>query len=150
MKQILANVRWILLALAAGAALGLAFPQAALTLTPITKLLLQLIKAAATPLVLFAVLEAILRHRVAGGDFFRLLGITLINATVAIAIGLLIANLFVPGQYLTFLAADVGAAATQTDFLDMLAKQLPVSVVQPLADNSIRSVIIMALTFGFG
>lgn len=149
MKLVTSNIGWIILALITGAGLGLAFPQAALAITPITKFLLQLIKAAATPLVLFAVLEAILRYRVAGNDFIKLLIITLINASIAISIGLLIANVFVPGQYLTFLASDVTAATKEIDFLDMLAKQLPVSIVQPLADNSIMPVVIMAIAFGF-
>ncbi|MCK9991880.1 MAG: hypothetical protein Dbin4_00400 [Alphaproteobacteria bacterium] len=151
MKQIITSVRWIILALVAGAALGLTFPGTALAITPITKFLLQLIKAAATPLVLFAVMEAILRFRVAGADFFKLLIIVLINSSIAIAIGLLIANIFVPGQYLTFLAGDAAAAGAgkEIDFLDMIAKQLPVSIVQPLADNSIMPVVIMAVAFGF-
>jgi DAACS family dicarboxylate/amino acid:cation (Na+ or H+) symporter len=149
MKHITNSIGWIILALITGAGLGLAFPQAALAITPVTKFLLQLIKAAATPLVLFAVLEAILRYRVAGNDFIKLLVITLINASIAISIGLLIANAFVPGQYLSFLASDVSAATKEVDFLDMLAKQLPVSIVQPLADNSIMPVVIMAIAFGF-
>ncbi|MEQ1889075.1 MAG: dicarboxylate/amino acid:cation symporter [Alphaproteobacteria bacterium] len=149
MNQIIRSIRWIILALAGGAGLGLAFPEAAMTITPVTKFLLQLIKAAATPLVLFAVLEAILRYRVAGGDFLKLLVITLINSAIAISIGLLIANVFAPGQYLTFLAGDVAVASKDIDFLDLIAKQLPVSIVQPLADNSIMPVVIMAIAFGF-
>ena len=150
MKLITNNIGWIILALIIGACLGLAFPQAALAIAPVTKFLLQLIKAAATPLVLFAVLEAILRYRVAGNDFVKLLIITLINASAAISIGLLIANVFVPGQYLTFLASSGAMAATkEIDFLDMLSKQLPVSIVQPLADNSIMPAVLMAIAFGF-
>jgi len=149
MKKITGSLGWIIIALIAGAVLGLSFPAAALTFTPITKFVLQLIKAAATPLVLFAVMEAILRYRVAGSDFFKLLVVTLINATMAISIGLLVANVFKPGQYLQFLASDVTAASQQVDFFDMLAKQLPVSVVQPLADNSIMPLVLMALAFGF-
>lgn len=150
MKQIITSVRWVLLGLAAGAVLGLLLPGVALAITPVTKFLLQLIKAAATPLVLFAVMEAILRFRVAGPDFFRLFIIVLINSSIAVLIGLLIANLFHPGQYLAFLAGDMAAAAAkEIDFLDMVAKQLPVSIVQPLADNSIMPVVIMAVAFGF-
>ncbi|MFZ5835111.1 MAG: dicarboxylate/amino acid:cation symporter [Pseudomonadota bacterium] len=149
MKHITSSIGWIILALITGAGLGLVFPQAALSITPVTKFMLQLIKAAATPLVLFAVLEAILRFRVAGNDFLKLLVITLINSAIAISIGLLIANIFVPGQYLTFLASGTGVAPKDIDFLDLLAKQLPVSIVQPLADNSIMPVVLMAIAFGF-
>ncbi len=149
MTKITNSIGWVILALIAGAGLGLTFPEAALTLTPISKFVLQLIKAAATPLVFFAVMEAILRYRVEGGDFLKLLTVTMINAAIAISIGLLAANLFEPGQYLTFLAGDVAGASQKIDFPDMIAKQLPLSIVQPLADNSIMPLVLMAVTFGF-
>ncbi|HAK62668.1 MAG TPA: hypothetical protein DCO82_05430, partial [Alphaproteobacteria bacterium] len=107
MNQLFSSIRWILLALFLGAGLGLVFPEAAPAISPVSKLMLQLIKAAATPLVFFAVLEAILRYNVAGGDFLKLFTVVLINAICAISIGLLAANIFEPGQYLTFLAVDM-------------------------------------------
>ena len=149
MKQIFINIRWILLALFLGAGAGLVFPEAAPAISPVSKLMLQLIKAAATPLVFFAVLEAILRHNVAGGDFLKLFIIVLINAVCAISIGLLAANIFEPGQYLTFLSVDMTSAGQVADFPDMIAKQLPVSIIQPLAENNIMPLVIMAAAFGF-
>jgi len=149
MKKLGSGIGWIIAAMIAGAALGLTFPETAVKFAPLSKLVLQLIKAAATPLVFFAVLEAILRYRVAGGDFLKLLTVTLVNASVAISIGLLVANIFEPGQYLQFLASDVGSAAKQVDFLELLARQLPVSIVQPLADNSIMPLVLIAIAFGF-
>lgn len=149
MKIIRSSIGWIILALIAGAALGLTFPQAAQFFSPLPKFILQLIKAAATPLVFLAVMEAILRFQVAGRDFLKLLIIVLINSSLAIAIGLTLANLLEPGQYLQFLASDVAANTQKTDFFDMLSKQLPVSVVQPFADNSIMPLVLLALAFGF-
>lgn len=149
MKKLLSSIGWIVFALIAGAVLGLTAPKLATLATPLSKFILQLIKAAATPLVFFAVMEAILRYKVAGKDFSRLLVITFINSAIAIAIGLLIANVFQPGQYLHFLAKDAAGAAQKIDFMDLLAKQLPVSIVQPLADNSIMPLVLMALAFGF-
>lgn len=149
MKKLLSSIGWIVFALIAGAVLGLTAPKLATLVTPLSKFILQLIKAAATPLVFFAVMEAILRYKVAGKDFSRLLVITFINSAIAIAIGLLIANVFQPGQYLHFLAKDAAGAAQKIDFMDLLAKQLPVSIVQPLADNSIMPLVLMALALGF-
>ncbi len=139
----------ILLALIAGAALGLLAPAAAGAIAPLAKWVLQLIKAAATPLVFFAVLEAVLRFRVAGSDFFKLLAIVLINASLAMAIGLAMANWFVPGQYLTAIVGTAPPALQAIDFGDLLVKQLPVSVVQPFADNSIMPLVILAVALGF-
>ena len=149
MNQLFSSIRWILLALFLGAGLGLVFPEAAPAISPASKLMLQLIKAAATPLVFFAVLEAILRYNVAGGDFLKLFTVVLINAICAISIGLLAANIFEPGQYLTFLAVDMTTAGQMADFSDMIAKQLPVSIVQPIAENNIMPLVLMAVAFGF-
>lgn len=139
----------IVLSLIAGAALGLAAPATALAIAPLAKWVLQLIKAAATPLVFFAVLEAILRFRVAGGDFLKLLLIALINASFAIGIGLTIANVFEPGQYLKPMMSSAPATLQEINFGDLLVKQLPTSVVQPFADNSIMPLVFLAIAFGF-
>lgn len=139
----------IVLALLAGALLGLLVPGAGPQVAPLAKWVLQLIKAAATPLVFFAVLEAIVRFRVAGSDFFKLLVIVLINASLAMAVGLTIANLFEPGQYLKAIAGTAPPALQNIAFGDLLIQQLPVSVVQPFADNSIMPLVILAVASGF-
>lgn len=149
MKKLFQSVGWIIFALLAGALAGLLMPALGLALAPVAKFVLQLIKAAATPLVFFAVLEALLRHKVAGVDFSRLLVLVFINASVAIGIGLLIAHVFVPGQYLHFLVTGSPVAVQKIDFADLLAKQLPLSVVQPWLDNSIMPLVLVALVFGF-
>lgn len=149
MKAFASAIKWIIIALIAGAVLGLAAPAAALAVTPMAKWVLQLIKAAATPLVFFAVLEAILRFRVAGSDFLKLLVIVLINAALAIGIGLVIANLFEPGQYLKSLVSTAPATLREINFGELLAKQLPTSIVQPFADNSIMPLVLVAVAFGF-
>lgn len=149
MKKLFHGVGWILVALFAGALVGLLWPALGLALAPVAKFVLQLIKAAATPLVFFAVLEALLRHKVAGSDFSRLLVLVFINAFVAIGLGLLIANIFVPGQYLHFLAPSASVAVQKMDVADLVAKQLPLSVAQPWVDNSIMPLVLVALVFGF-
>lgn len=149
MKNPVGTIGFVITALIAGAALGLAAPPAGLALAPVAKWVLQLIKAAATPLVFFAVLEAILRFRVAGADFLKLLAITLINASFAISIGLAAANLFQPGQYLKPLLSANPATLHAIDFGDLFAKQLPTSIVQPFADNSIMPLVLVAIAFGF-
>lgn len=149
MGKFVGTLGWMVGALIAGAVLGLTMPAPALTLAPLAKWVLQLIKVAATPLIFFAVMEAILRQRVAGGDFAKLLAITATNAAAAMAIGLLVANVFVPGQYLHFLAGTVPGSLRDINFADLLAKQLPTSIVQPFADNSVMPVVLIALGLGF-
>lgn len=144
-----ATLGWIFFALIAGTCVGRFFPHFASLLTPISSWVLQLIKAAATPLVFLAVLEAIVRFRVEGRDFLKLLTVTSINAALAVGLGLLVANIFKPGQYLQFLANTGAPALAQVDLIGALEKQLPSSIVQPFADNNIMPIVLMALLLGF-
>ena len=82
MSKLSHTISWIIVAMIAGTVLGLMQPTLAVQFAPFAKLVLQLIKAIAAPLVFFAVLEAVLRYHVKGGDFLKLLTITLINIYV--------------------------------------------------------------------
>lgn len=138
---------WIFCALVGGTCLGLFFPQFSVKLSPISSWILQLIKAAATPLVFLAIVEAILRFRVSGRDFIKLFCITSLNASLAVAVGLLVANFFKPGQYIKFLGADTKAVLERVDLLGALGKQLPSSIIQPFAENNIMPIVLIAIAF---
>jgi DAACS family dicarboxylate/amino acid:cation (Na+ or H+) symporter len=90
MSKLTHTVSWIVIAMVAGVGLALLQPELAVKFSPMSKLVLQLIKAIAAPLVFFAILEALLRFRVRGGDFFKLLTITFTNIIIAISIGLFV------------------------------------------------------------
>jgi Na+/H+-dicarboxylate symporter len=84
-----------------------------------------------------------------------MLGAALINASVALFIGLLISNVFRPGQHLSTLARGSASAAgnfadRKIDFLGTLASYIPADIVTPFAQNLILSVILIALLVGFG
>lgn len=144
-------ILFVVIAVFGGFLFGQIAGGVAVALAPVPKLIIQLIKMAATPLVFFAVVEAVVRHRIAGGDFGRLLTVVLSNALIAVAIAVVIANLFVPGDYLKFFATQVGEGAVKptVSLTDALQKQLPASVVQPFADNDIMATIIIALLLAF-
>lgn len=133
-----------------GAALGLLAGPWVAELGTLTKLSIQLIKAAATPLVLFAVMEAVLRHRVRGRDFSSLLLVVSINSVVAIGIGIGMAQLFEPGRHLAFLKDQSAALALSTPALGpLLQKQVPTSVLEPLLDNDVLGTVALGLAVGF-
>jgi DAACS family dicarboxylate/amino acid:cation (Na+ or H+) symporter len=119
------------------------------------KLVIQLIKAVATPLLFFAIVNAILRTEVKGRAGVRMLVLASINACVAIAIGLLISNVFHPGQSLQSVAPPAAApslaayADKKIDFIKTLAGYIPNSVVHPFVDNLILSIVLLALLLGF-
>ena len=140
----------ILGALALGIAVGVALGEQAGALATPAKLILRLLSALAPPLILFAIVRALVTAELPPGTAPRLAGLLLLNTTVAIAIGLAVANLVQPGAW-----HEVGPtppAATTTDKPGPLAQfvdNIPRSLLGPLTDGgSVISVIFLALAFG--
>lgn len=146
----------ILLAMALGLIVGPLLGKDAAALGDLGKLVIQLIKAVATPLLFFAIVSAILTTRVGGRAGLRMLGFALFNATLALGIGLGASNLFEPGRHLATALPSPDAAALaawsgkKVDFLQTLASYVPASFVTPFAENSIIPVVGIALLCGFG
>lgn len=98
----------ILIGVALGTLVGLFWPrnnawleQRGLTaslLSDIGILVITLLKTLATPLILFAVLDAFLRTRIPARKGLKMVALSLLNATVAILIGLSVANLLHTGE----------------------------------------------------
>src|SRR5438132_12236235 len=88
----------ILIGVVLGIITGATLRERAAVLSDAGMLVITLLKTLATPLILFAVLDAFLRTRIPARKGFRLLAISLTNATVAIIIGLSVANLLRGGE----------------------------------------------------
>jgi DAACS family dicarboxylate/amino acid:cation (Na+ or H+) symporter len=119
------------------------------------KLVIQLIKAVATPLLFFAILNAILKTRVDGRSAVRMLLIATVNVTIALAIGLAASNVLRPGEHLAFVGTGGDQAAAEyagkkVDFMKTLVSYVPANLVTPFTENLVLSVILIALLFGFG
>src|SRR5687768_939281 len=84
----------IIAAMAIGLLLGPLLGKEARVLGEVGKVVIDLIKAAATPLLFFAIINAILKTEVPPGKAWRLVFWAAINACIALAIGLLLSNLF--------------------------------------------------------
>src|SRR5688572_25213373 len=90
----------IIIGMVIGVAVAPVLGSRAAPLGELGKLVIQLIKAVATPLVFLAIVNAILRTEVKGRAGLRMLALAMINACIALTIGLLLANLLHPGQSL--------------------------------------------------
>src|SRR5437899_6635452 len=88
----------ILIGVALGTAVGVVWKSKAAPLGEIGMLVIILLKTLATPLILFAVLDAFMRTRIPAKQGAKLLAISFVNATVAIIIGLSVANLLRGGE----------------------------------------------------
>lgn len=141
--------------MAAGLAVGPWVGKDALALGEIGRLVIQLIKAVATPLLFFAIVNAILKTEIHGRSAARLFFWAVLNASIALAIGLVLSNLLKPGQSFHELGlVSPGAAAAyankKIDLLATLSTFVPSSVVTPFAENLVLSIILIAVLLGFG
>jgi Na+/H+-dicarboxylate symporter len=143
----------------AGMALGLAVGPVlgarAAPLGEIGKLVIQLIKAVATPLLFFAIVSAILKTEVRGRQGLVMLGFAGLSSSIALGIGLLISNLFHPGRLMDLHGLSKpgapGAPLTdkKIDLIKTISGYVPTSLLQPFIENLVLSVVLLALLFGF-
>ncbi len=115
------------------------------------KLVITLIKTVATPLLFFAIVHSILKTDIDGRAAIRMVGIAVLNTSIALTIGLVLSNTIQPGRHLAAAsAADASAyAGKRVDLLKTLASYVPTNFVTPFAENVVISVILLALLFGF-
>ena len=144
----------ILVALTLGMITGLIIGPRVAWMKEISGMVLSLLRALATPLILLAILHALLRTEI-GGKMARRMGVYLVtNTLAAICIGLLVANVVQPGHW----GGSIGAP-TATDEqkaqekntynpLEDFKSKLPTNIIKPLYDDNVIAVIILGITFG--
>ena len=150
----------ILIAMILGVVAGEILGDRAAPLSKLGSVILDLIKGLAGPLLLFAILDAFLRTHIKARSGAAMIGISTINATIAITIGLTISNILQPGRALTGFqpsaAAEAGFASMvkpippdrRIDFFSDLLALVPTSVVKPFVDNAILSIVLIAVLAG--
>lgn len=156
----------VLLGVALGAAVGVAFGKGdivlgvtAADLGTLGLLVVRVLRVLAVPLVLFAVLDAIVRTEVSARMGVRLIVICLINVSVAFAIGLTIMNVLEPGHVwrghldelmrsLTLEAPRHAPAGVSLSPLENIGRWVPEAVAQPFAENNVIAVVLLALLAG--
>lgn len=142
----------IVLAMGLGLLTGLLLGERALVFELPSKVILQLLGALAPPLILIAVTHVLMTTLISGRTARRLAGLLLLNTTVAIVIGLSVANLLQPGNWSEFKQPD---STAETDHeggispVELLVQNVPKSILGPLGDKqNIIGVIFIAVAFG--
>lgn len=145
----------LVLAVVLGVALGAGNPSPAAAefakdLAIPCNLVLKALRALATPLILLAVLHAFLTAEIPGTAGRRLVWLLVSNTTVAILIGLLIANLLQPGTWGQVSPPTAAEASLVKPFdpWGLLQDTIPDAVLKPLVDNNVIQLIVLALGFG--
>ena len=113
-------------------------------------LILKALRTLATPLIFLAILHTFLTAEIPSKSGRKLSILLITNTVVAITIGLLVANVLRPGAGGSSLATTSTAktAAKQLDPWGLLSDIIPDSVIKPLVDNNVISLIFVALAFG--
>ena len=141
----------ILGALLLGIGTGLLMGDSALDLALPGKLVLRLLGALAPPLILTAIIHALMTANLGDGITFRLLRLLVINTIVAICIGLLVANVLEPGAGSTLAPPPThnDSSSDKANPLSAFLDNIPKSLLGPLGDDGkVIGVIFIAVAFG--
>ncbi len=122
-------------------------------------LVIRLLTTLATPLILFAILDAFARTHISGRLGIKMVIICLVNITFAFAVGLTIMNVWQPGLRwrgeldVLSRAVQSGKASGQQPGgslspLEILSSYTPKNVLQPFIDNNVLSVVLLAVLAG--
>ena len=141
----------IVIALVLGVVAGMLLGERARILEIPSQVILQLLGALAPPLILVAVTHVLMTSEVRGKQAARLFFLLVLNTSVAIFIGLTVANVMQPGSWVelepeatTEIDADAGPNP-----LALLIDNVPKSILGPLAGRqNIIGVILIAVAFG--
>jgi Na+/H+-dicarboxylate symporter len=151
----------VVLGTVAGLAMGTQWSVLGVTTSDLGQLgilVIRVLKMLAVPLVLFAVLDSIVKtDAITGRSGAWLLAICAINVSVAFAIGLTLMNVIEPGMAwygkLDELAVGLPAGreppttATLSP-LENFSKWIPESIAGPFTDNNVISVVLLAILAG--
>ena len=137
----------ILLGMALGVAVGLALGPSAKPFDWIAHMVLRALGALAPMLILVAVIQAIMTAEIRGRLALRMAGLLLLNTTVAILVGLGVANVMRPGAGAQ-LPHPAHAPPIHSDFVGQLLDNVPDSLVRPFVENRVLGVVFIALALG--
>jgi DAACS family dicarboxylate/amino acid:cation (Na+ or H+) symporter len=141
----------ILIAMIVGLPTGLALgPERSRAFEIPSKIILQLLGALAPPLILIAVTHVLMTTEISGRKTLRLAGLLVLNTTVAILIGLVVANTVRPGSWSKLLPPEqkTKVEGHASPFM-MLVDNIPKSFLGPLSDPpNVIGVIIIAVAIG--
>src|SRR4051812_29896661 len=135
----------ILVAMAIGLALGIALGERAEPLKWVSQIVLRILGALAPALILVAVMDSILNAQIKGRGAAKMAFLLVLNTTVAILIGLLVANIMQPGKHGREALAPTNEKPPQTAELgEQLLENIPRSVMEPLVANNVIGIVFLS------
>jgi Na+/H+-dicarboxylate symporter len=113
-------------------------------------MILKALRTLATPLIFLAVIHTFLTAEIPSRSGRKLSLLLITNTLVAIVIGLAVANILQPGRggQLSVASSTTKTAVKTLDPWALLGDIIPDSIIKPLVDNNVISLIFVALAFG--
>ena len=137
----------ILIGLVLGLIAGVLLGNGAARFDLPAKLILRVLGALAPPLILLAVVHALVTAELHGRLALRVGRLLVQNTLVAILVGLAVANLLRPGQHAR-LPPPANPPSAKGDVVTALLDNIPSSLVGPFVENKVIGVVLIAVAFG--
>jgi aerobic C4-dicarboxylate transport protein len=149
----------VLIAIAAGIAVGFVWPEWGAALQPLGKAFIALVKMIIAPVIFLTIATGIagMRHvgeigRVAGKAFAYFIAVS----TFALIVGLIVANVVQPGSGMNIDPAtldpiaveEYAGKAKEASIVKFLLDIIPTTALSALTDGSILQVLLVAILFG--
>ena len=141
-----------IVAVAAGAILGLAAPEFAKTLDPIGKGFVLLIKMMIAPVIFCTIVigvGSIAKAATVGKIGGLAIGYFLVMSTFALGIGLVVGNLLHPGTGLNIATSTYQAVGEPLSGTDFVLGIIPATLFSSFTSGSILQILLVALLVGF-
>ena len=142
---------WVIVAVVLAIPLGLLWGEGATSLEIMPQLILRALTALAAPLVVLAILSAIVTNDIHGRQGGLMMVFYLINTLVAMLIGLTLTNLFQPGLGASL--AEPGAVVqplAKKSVTELLVELIPRSIGEAFAQNNLAQLVLLTLALGIG
>ena len=150
---------WVIIAIAAGIFVGIVFPETAAKTKWLAEAFIQLIKTVTGPVIFVTVVIGIAslgNLARAGGLALRALAYFFSMTVIALALGLIAANVFAPGSGFDAQPSDSAresakesiaeAGGTSHGIVGFITDDLlPTSFLQPFVDNKILQILVLAI-----
>ncbi|MGK6322644.1 dicarboxylate/amino acid:cation symporter [Sphingomonas sp. DT-51] len=149
----------VLVAIVAGALLGHFHPTLGAALKPLGDAFIKLVKMVIAPVIFLTLVSGIAglsELRSAGRIALKAFGYFLFFSTLALIVGLIVANVLQPGAGMnvdpatldTGAVKDYAAKAHETSLIGFLLAIIPTTLVSALAQDNILQVLLVAILFG--
>jgi DAACS family dicarboxylate/amino acid:cation (Na+ or H+) symporter len=142
---------WVLGAVVLAIPVGLLWGEGATKLNLMPDLIIRAIKALAAPLVVLAILSAIVSNDIRGRQGTRMMIYYLINTLVAMGFGLLLTNLVRPGVGAELIdLAHPPTPPPRKTVTQLLIELVPNSVGDAFAQNNLAQLVLLTLALAIG